>query len=270
MATSSEEEDEDEVEVEKPREAEEEANDQESCLGESERIAKYRNLLANLTEQEEKAKRERRGNGDMEMEITWGVGLKEKAQQLVKEKLAEKSAETAWEQQLAKRREKRMAKRKEKKEQQRAIAPPSDEEDDDIPSDVDMDDPYFREELEKDEFRPKKKKPVTEEEPEEDEGKSAELELLLMDENDGKRHFSLKSIMKEEGVKSGKGASKKKGKPTDTACSKDDFKVTLILNQLPNVVNFMSFSISDSSGRSSLFCLIYVAPLQLGPFRPQL
>ncbi len=220
LATSSEEEDE-----EQEAAADETADGTESCMGESDRITKYRNLLASLTQKEEESRKGRRGDGDMEMEISWGVGLKEKAQKLVNQKFAEKNIETAWEQQLAKNRQKRSAKRKEKKQMEVAPAS-SDEEEDDVPSDVDMNDPYFKEEFDKEEFKSKtkkkEKKPTAQEE---EADKAGELELLLMDENDGKRHFSLKSIMKEEGLQ-GKKATKKK--PEGATNSKEkDFKVFL-------------------------------------------
>lgn len=187
-------------------------------MGENARIAKYRNLLTSIIQNEEATKKNK---GDVEMEISWGVGLQSKAEEMVKKKMAEKALETPWEQQLAKRREKRKASRQEKKQLQ--VAPPSDEEDsDDIPSDVDMNDPYFREEFDKEEFR-KKSKPSNKknlEDPVDEKGKAAELELLLMDDDDGKKHFNLKSIMKDE-AKSEK--SKKKAKKATE--SKDDFKV---------------------------------------------
>ena len=51
--------------------------------------------------------------------------------------------------------------------------------------------------------------------------KTAELELLLMDDNDGnKRHFNLKSIMKEEKQSGKKGT--KKSRDTVASKSKDD------------------------------------------------
>lgn len=163
------------------------------------------------------------------MEISWGVGLKEKAQQLVKKKLDDKGAETTWEQQLAKRREKLKAKRQEKKLLK--FAPPSSEDDgdSDIPSDIDMNDPYFKEEFEKEEFRkkkePKKIKKNNQDACDKDaEENAAELDLLLMDENDGKKHFSLKSILKEE-AKTGK--KNKKSAPAATIDPKEkDFKVS--------------------------------------------
>jgi preprotein translocase subunit SecF len=51
-----------------------------SMCGENARIAKYRSLLSSIQEKNKKEK------GDVEMEITWGVGLKEKAQQIVNER----------------------------------------------------------------------------------------------------------------------------------------------------------------------------------------
>merc|ERR1712071_653050 len=78
----------------------------------NDRIAKYRDLLSGITRTEET---ENKKKGAMEMEISWDVGLKDKAEQLVKKKMAEKNQETTWEQHLADRREKRKAKKQEKK-----------------------------------------------------------------------------------------------------------------------------------------------------------
>lgn len=47
-------------------------------------ITKYKMLLQDIEKKEEKKQ-----NKDMEMEITWGMGLKEKADELVKKKLNE-------------------------------------------------------------------------------------------------------------------------------------------------------------------------------------
>nr|SVE74054.1 EOG090X0289 [Daphnia barbata] len=226
LATSSEEEDEEENTIKaKTAVDEEEADGTESCMGESERIAKYRNLLASIAQSEDTAKKNK---GDVEMEISWGVGLQAKAEEMVKKKMAEKALETPWEQQLAKRREKRKAQKQEKKKI--VVAPPSEdeEESDDIPSDIDMNDPYFKEEFEKEEFRKKKpnvkSKKVEESSHSADEAnRAAELELLLMDDNDGKRHFNLKSIIKEEKQSVKKG----KRRPEETAGAKNDdgFKI---------------------------------------------
>nr|SVE74993.1 EOG090X0289 [Daphnia dolichocephala] len=226
LATSSEEEDEEENTIkDKFAVDEEEADGTESCIGESERIAKYRNLLASIAQSEDTAKK---NEGDVEMEISWGVGMQAKAEEMVKKKMAEKALETPWEQQLAKRREKRKAQKQEKKKIE--VAPPSDDEEelDDIPSDVDMNDPYFKEEFENEEFRKKKpntkSKKVEETSHSDDEAnRAAELELLLMDDNDGKRHFNLKSIIKDEKQSVKKG----KKRPDESAGAKndDDFKI---------------------------------------------
>lgn len=227
LATSSEDEDEDPIRAKNFLEHDE-ADGTESCMGESERISKYRNLLATIAQSEEASKKNK---GDVEMEISWGVGLQTKAEEMVKKKMAEKALETPWEQQLAKRREKRKAQRQEKKKIE--VAPPSDDEEevDDVPSDIDMNDPYFKEEFEKEEFRKKKSnsksKKVEEASHSADEAnKAAELELLLMDDNDGKRHFNLKSIIKDE-KQSGKKGSKKATEATKT--KSDDFKVVFLL-----------------------------------------
>lgn len=223
LATSSEEEEEEDQTFGRNIPEEDEADGTESCMGESERIAKYRNLLATIAQSEESSKKNK---GDVEMEISWGVGLQSKAEEMVKKKMAEKALETPWEQQLAKRREKRKALKQEKK--QLEVAPPSDdEESDDIPSDIDMNDPYFKEEFDNKEFRkkPKTNKKTAEEKQFDDEqDKAAQLDLLLMDEDDGKRHFNLKSIIKEE-TKAGKKGKKKTSETTKT--KDDDFKVTL-------------------------------------------
>lgn len=63
--------------------------------------------MANIESAEEK-KKER----DVEMEITWGVGLKEKTQQLVDEKL--KAPQTPFEALLEKKRQKKKMRKEEK------------------------------------------------------------------------------------------------------------------------------------------------------------
>lgn len=102
---------------------------------------------------------------------------------------------------------------------------------DDIPSDIDMNDPYFAEEFNKPEFKKSKLKgrdmELKETNDEEDERKKAELELLLDDENDGKAHFSLKQIQEAENdTKKSKRKKKLKAKKQDQKQA-DDFKVDL-------------------------------------------
>ena len=106
------------------------------------RIAKYRNLLAELAAQEEAQKTQRR-QPEMEMEISWGVGLQvaikkrldsrhdrwtdrsqrplgaaqDKAEKLVRQKLDDRADNTVWEQRLAERRLKRKALKQQKKQE---------------------------------------------------------------------------------------------------------------------------------------------------------
>ncbi|KAL6040798.1 hypothetical protein STEG23_037427, partial [Scotinomys teguina] len=102
-----------------------------------EQIAKYRQLLQVIKEKEKKGK-----ENDMEMEIKWVPGLKESAEEMVKNKLEGKDKLTPWEQFLEKKKEKKRLKKK-----QKALAEEASE--DELPSDVDMNDPYFAEEVKK-------------------------------------------------------------------------------------------------------------------------
>lgn len=63
--------------------SEEEIEDQPEAENEDP-IQKYKKLLEDIEKKDEK-----KMNKDMEMEITWGVGVKDKAEELVKKKLNE-------------------------------------------------------------------------------------------------------------------------------------------------------------------------------------
>lgn len=67
-------------------------------------------MLASIEEEEEKKK-----NRDVDLEITWGIGLKEKAEKSVKEKL--NAPQTPFEEMLDKRKKKKKQKREEKMKQ---------------------------------------------------------------------------------------------------------------------------------------------------------
>lgn len=92
-------------------------------------------------EEEEEAKK----NKDVELEFSWGLGTKEKAEKLVKERMKNKEELTPFEQYLEKRKTKMKAKREERKK----LKEESDENDseDSLPSDVDMNDKYFANEF---------------------------------------------------------------------------------------------------------------------------
>ena len=108
-----------------------------------------------------KEKADKKEEKDTEMEISWEPGLKETTEDLIK-KRKKKETETVWEQYLDKKKERKkekLMKNKRKSENNNSVkakAEISEEDDednegvsdDDIPSDIDMNDPYFKEELE--------------------------------------------------------------------------------------------------------------------------
>lgn len=165
-------------------------------------IDKYKQLLQEIEEKEQEKK-----NKEIEMEVSWGIDLKDKTEKLVKKKIEDEEEKTPFQKYLDKRKEKRKEKKKLKK----------DEDSDDIPSDIDMSDPYFAEEFNNPEFKKKKQIEKKMSLSEED---NPELELLLANE-DGKKHFSLKKIQKLEETK------KKKRKHKDSEEKADDFQVNV-------------------------------------------
>ncbi|XP_030052202.1 ESF1 homolog [Microcaecilia unicolor] len=169
-----------------------------------EQITKYKELLKGIQEKEKK--HEEKG---VEMEIKWVPGLKESAEKMVKDKLEGKDKFTPWEQFLQKKKEKRKLKRKKAKREEG----PS-EDSDELPPDVNFDDPYFSEELGKPDLKNRSKKNQKEEkgilsseEEADQERHKAEMALLMMDdEEDGRRHFNYEKIVEQQNL------SKKKKK----------------------------------------------------------
>uniref|UniRef100_A0A2K6GSY4 ESF1 RRM domain-containing protein n=1 Tax=Propithecus coquereli TaxID=379532 RepID=A0A2K6GSY4_PROCO len=137
LASSSEDEEEIEEELQGGDgvNVEEDGKTKKSQKADEEQIAKYRQLLQVIQEKEKKGK-----ENDMEMEIKWVPGLKESAEEMVKNKLEGKDKLTPWEQFLEKKKEKKRLKKK-----QKALAEEASE--DELPSDVDLNDPYFAEEV---------------------------------------------------------------------------------------------------------------------------
>jgi len=116
-------------------------------------VAKYRALLESLETKEKKK------DNDVEMEITWGVGLKERTESLVKKKLEEQTASTLtpWEEILDKKKVKKKQKKTQQKLQRKESPedPESEAEDEafsDDEVDVDMEDSFFRDEIESNEI----------------------------------------------------------------------------------------------------------------------
>ncbi|KAM6298232.1 ESF1 homolog [Aegotheles albertisi] len=213
LASSSEEEEEEqqggdvahEIEDEKPRKSQKDDEEQ---------IAKYRELLQSIQEKEKKQEEK-----DIGMEIKWVPGLKETAEERVKNRLEGKDNLTPWQKYLEKKKEKRILKKKRKATAER------EESEDELPSDVDLNDPYFAEELEKTGL---KKKPElvesTSEDEDEDEKQKAEMALLMMDdEDDTRKHFNYKKIVEQQNL------SKKKKKllMKKKELLEDDFQVNV-------------------------------------------
>lgn len=201
-------------------------------------IQKYRDLLKSLDgDKKDGADDKDEDKDDVEMEVTWNPGLNKQVEDMVKRKQEQPEGKTPFQEFLEKRKEKRKLKRSLNKNgpQEADSDGESDEadsageskqpdqafSDDELPSDVDLDDDFFKEtttrkpskEASKEGAKKGKKKRKAEDKTEDEEtAKSkAELELLLMDEqNDGRHHFSLKKLLEEN--QSGKGSRKRKRK----------------------------------------------------------
>ncbi|XP_046981717.1 ESF1 homolog [Schistocerca americana] len=207
-------------------------------------LSRYK-LLVEEAERQEQAKKKRAE--DVQMEVTWGLGLKEKTEKLVKERLKSGGSQaTPFEEMLAKKREKRRQRREERKklkqqshqEENGEAVPFSDDE---IPSDIDMSDPYFKEELKdtvpKENKKKKRKRQDggddNDDDDEEEKRRKAELELLMLEDGgqESKKHFSLKSIQEAESGSKKKRKKKKLGKKAkkeeQLANTEDDFQVNV-------------------------------------------
>ncbi|XP_019607605.2 ESF1 homolog isoform X2 [Rhinolophus sinicus] len=198
---------------------EEDGKTKKSQKDDEEQIAKYRQLLQVIQEKEKKGK-----ENDMEMEIKWVPGLKESAEEMVKKKLEGKDKLTPWEQFLEKKKEKKRLKKK-----QKALGLEETSEDE-LPSDVDLSDPYFAEEVKKIGIKEKKKSMKSAKDntsPEEDaeiEKQKAEMALLVMDEEEeSKKHFNYNKIVEHQNLSK----KKKKQLMKKKELLEDDFEVNV-------------------------------------------
>ncbi|XP_076752276.1 ESF1 homolog [Xylocopa sonorina] len=182
-------------------------------------VEKYKALLKEIEEKEEAKQRK-----DVELEFTWGWGAKEKAEKLVEERLKKEQNLTPFEQYLEKRKAKKKAKREERNKRKNAGKDTLDSEGSEM---LDSDDEV------KNNKSSRKEKGTTENgmnsSSDEDEGKrTAELELLLMDENEnGKQHFNMKKIEENATMTKSKlkRLSKKKNKKDQIV--EDNFEVNV-------------------------------------------
>nr|XP_012233213.1 PREDICTED: ESF1 homolog [Linepithema humile] len=205
------------------KEATKGANDDHESETDNDPIRKYKSLLKTI-EEEEEAKQ----NKDVELEFTWGIGTKEKAEKLVKESIKNKEELTPFEQYL----EKRKAKKKAKKEERKKLKEKnSSDSEDSLPSDVDVNDKYFAEEFKNDKSSYKKEKIDNETSDielsigEEEKRRKAELELLLMDQEDSKKHFNMKQIEENATMSKSKRKRLSKKKNAQEETKEDNFEV---------------------------------------------
>jgi len=198
-------------------------------------ILKYKTLLREIEESEKK-----KDDNDVHLEITWGMGLKEKAESLIKDKMNKKEI-TPWQQYIIQKKEKKRQKREEKKEKtQKGNEDETPYSDDEIPSDVDLNDPFFKQDIREvagnqNTAKNAKKQEILIEN-EEDEQKKAELELLLMDGDDSKHHFSLKKLLKED----------KKKKKKSANDNKDGFQINVEDARFSAIFNSHAYNIDPS------------------------
>jgi len=183
---------------------------------EKDTISRYRALLTGIAEKDSQKPTEK-GN----MEFTWNEEVPEET---------EGEHLTPWESYLQKKKEKRSSKKKQNKAERNEDLDSSDE---DIPDDVDLNDPFFAEELGQDYVKKgkkenKKKKTKVTEEPNEDQDGKGELGLMVMDSDDEKEHFDFKHILEAESKEGKKKRKKwrKKKKELDIP-AQDSFSVNV-------------------------------------------
>ncbi|XP_034670347.1 pre-rRNA-processing protein esf1 [Drosophila subobscura] len=254
--SSEEDEDDDEenVEDEQPRSEEkrEQQPDQKQPqpqppkkLSKQERIASYKNLLAEILQQEKQEKEHK-----YEMEMSWNiepaVEAKEEPQKTGTATAGQPSELTPIEKVIQKRSEKNKLRKemRRKKQIEARGGDPEDSDDSSVPDGIDMNDAYFAEEFANGDYEPPKtkkqgKKRNKKQDQVEDAGAEQQQQelALLLDDGDGleeKQHFSLKKILKQEELDSGsskrkrrKQLKKAKHQPQETAKPDDDFTVDL-------------------------------------------
>ncbi|XP_006619127.1 ESF1 homolog isoform X2 [Apis dorsata] len=181
-------------------------------------VEKYKALLKEIEEKEE-AKQKR----DVELEFTWGLGTKEKAEKLVQERLKKDQNLTPFEQYLEKRKAKRKAKREERKKHRT-----EDESDSENSEMLNLDNHEKNNRLSHEKKNAIKNNNSFSSDDENEERRKAELELLLMDENeDNKQHFNMKKIEENATMTKSKQKRLNKKKNTQDQIIKDNFEVNV-------------------------------------------
>ncbi|XP_065052501.1 ESF1 homolog [Rhopilema esculentum] len=214
LASSSEDEND-----EKEATVEENANVNDSAKNEEEdKIKKYRDLLKDIESKEKK------DDGERHMEISWTPALSEATEQIVKDKIEkeQEKAMTPWEKYQKDKKKKTKANKKTAKtldgeERSEEANEDASEKEEYIPTGAD--DPFFVHGDGEDTKASTKKKRKNRSKKNEDQSREneagnshgkSELELLIMDENDDKQHFSMKQIIENEARKKKRKRGKKK------------------------------------------------------------
>lgn len=157
---------------------------------------------------------------------------------------------TPWEKYLKKKKDKKAKKREKKntsEEKENEIS------DDELPDDVDLNDPFFAEELGKSTKKEKKvKKKKSDVVPAEDQTTPNALDLIVMDSDDDKNHFDFKQIRETENKDASKSKkkkwSKKKKKVEESKPTKkeDNFKVDVKDDRFSALYSSASYNIDPS------------------------
>lgn len=212
------------LDTEEKRDISNEADDNLNSKVKTNSIEKYKALLKSIEEEEEAKK-----NQDVELEVTWDINVKEKVDKLIKEKTKSNEELTPFEQYLEKRKAKKKAKREEKKHKEETQKTDSE---DSLPSDINMDDKYFAEELKNSNSLGRKEKKTDDKDDsissnQEDNQRKAELELLLMDQDEdgGKKHFNMKEIEENAVLSKSKRKRLSKKKNAQEEMKEDDFEI---------------------------------------------
>ncbi|KAH8366591.1 hypothetical protein KR084_005048 [Drosophila pseudotakahashii] len=233
-------------------------------LSKQERIATYKNLLADIVQQEKQEKEQK-----YEMEMSWNVESHEQEEKEVEQPV--QAELTPIEKVLQKRSEKNKQRKEQRRQRQLAANGGGDPGDDSdaslVPDGIDLNDAYFAEEFANGDYAPpktkqdkkkqKKKRGKAGDGEDDAEAKQQEKELeLLLDDADGrdeKQHFSLTKILKKEEQEAGGSKRKrrqqlKKSKNKDGQPEKpdDDFQVDLNDTRFKAVYKSHEFNIDPT------------------------
>ncbi|XP_003748223.1 ESF1 homolog [Galendromus occidentalis] len=188
---------------------------------------KYRKLLLSADDQEENEASE-----DGDKEIVFNPELNAAVEKARKEKNDReiKSKKTPFQEYLEKKKQKKRERRLAEKAKRKKETTFSDDE---LPAGVDENDEFFKQNLSDSDDTKRRQESVPsadddaeEEEEEREKRRGEELELLLMDEQgDSRKHFSLKKILKNE--KQSKKKNETRGGKGSQAAAQDDFEVNV-------------------------------------------